>query len=95
MHGEEQCADQNGEIQKEVAVADVIEVMMDVLVNWKGTIGTQLPQACNSGDHLKSLPVLRVIALYDEGHFRPRSDQGHASEKNVYKLRQFVEAAPS
>ena len=35
----EQCVNQNRNVHKEAAVSDVIEVVLDVFVNWEGPIG--------------------------------------------------------
>ena len=89
-HREEQGVNQNGQIHEEGAVPDVIEVIMDVFVYLEGPIGTQLPEACDTGYHLESLPMPVAVALHDEGHLWPRSHQRHIAQKDVYQLRQFI-----
>ena len=37
-HSKEQCVNQNRNIHKEAAISDVIEVVLDVFVDWEGPI---------------------------------------------------------
>ena len=39
----EGCMDQNGQIHKEGAVLDVAQIVLNILVDGKGPVGTQLP----------------------------------------------------
>lgn len=39
-HSEEQCVNQNRNIHEEAAVSDVIEVVLDVVVDWESPIST-------------------------------------------------------
>ena len=92
-HGKEQRVNQNRNIQKETAVSNVVEVVLNVLVDQECSVGAQLPQTGDPGSDLESLPLLGGIVLHDEGHLRPGSDKGHISQKDIYQLRQFIQAA--
>lgn len=83
-HCKEQRVNQNRDIHKEAAVAEVVEVILDVLVDKECSVRAQLPQTRDSGCYLESLPLLGGIGLHDEGHLRPRPDQGHISQKDVH-----------
>src|SRR6202020_3347601 len=76
-HAKEQRVNQNRNIQKEAAVSNVVEVILDILVDKKSSVCAQLPQTGDPGNDLESLPLLGGIVLHDEGHLRPGSHQGH------------------
>src|ERR1700750_3406000 len=69
-HGKEQCVNQNCNIHEEGAIPNIVKVILNIFVDMKGSVGAQLPETGYAGNHLEPLPVLRVVALNNEGHFR-------------------------
>src|SRR5579864_4483452 len=59
------------QIHKEVAVADIVEIVLNVFVYEKGSVPTQLPQTRYSRLHLQSLPLGWSILLHDKRHLGP------------------------
>jgi hypothetical protein len=94
VHRKEQGVNQYGHIHEECAVANVVKVILDVLVDLVSPISAKLPQPRNSWDDLMSLPVPRTISPHDEGHLRPRTHHRHVTKQDIHQLRQLVEACP-
>jgi len=66
--------DKDRKIQKEIAMLNVIEVVLNVLVDQIGTISAKLPEAGDSGLHLEALAMLVGVLCDDERHLRPGAD---------------------
>lgn len=67
---ETESVKENSHIHEKSAVLDVIEVVLDILVDGKRSVGAQLPQASQSWDYLQSAPLLDAVAFHDKGHLR-------------------------
>jgi hypothetical protein len=83
---------QDGEVHKKVAMADVIQIVLNVLVDEKVPITTELPESGEARDYPKSLPVASVVSLHNEWHLRAGADQRHVTFQNIDELRQFIQA---
>jgi len=81
---------QNGKVHEESTIADVIEVVFDVLVDGECAVGAQLPEAGDAGNRLKSLPLLCAVSLDNKGHLRPWPDERHRSHQYIQQLRQLI-----
>ena len=58
-----------GDIQKESAIADVIEVILKRLVNGESAIGAQLPETGEARHDLQPLPLCGRVILHHKWHF--------------------------
>src|SRR5690348_16074649 len=65
---------------------------MDVLVDREAASRTELPESGDAWSDAETLPLLFIIALHDEGHFRARADERHGAEQDIQQLRQFIKA---
>ena len=88
----DQSVNENGYVHRKGPVADVVEVVLDVGVDWGCAIGAKLPEAGNARNDLKPAALPGVIVFNDKWHFRPRTYQRHRAEKYVDELRQFIQA---
>ena len=66
--------------------------MLQVFVDWKGSVAAELPESCDTGHNTEPQPLSIVITVDDEGHFGSRADERHVAANNVKQLRQLVEA---
>jgi hypothetical protein len=83
---------QNGDINEQTTISNVVQIVFDIFMDQESPVRAKLPQAGNSRLHRQALTLEWSVLLDDEGHFRPRSDQGHVAEQHIQNLRQFVEA---
>src|SRR5207302_2259798 len=82
----------NGTIQKQILIPDVVKVILQIFVNRKCPCRTDLPQSRYPWFCRKSFALGRMIASYNERHLRPRTNQAHLTFKNIDKLRKLIEA---
>jgi hypothetical protein len=68
-HREYARVQQDREIHKEIAMTDIVEIVLDVLVNQERTITAQLPESRNSRLYSKPLSLQRRVLLDNERHF--------------------------
>ena len=92
FHREYRGMEQDCQIHEEVAMADVIQVVLNVFVDKKVPIAAELPESCQAWDNPESLPVASVVSLHNEGHLGPGADQRHVTFQNIDELRQFIQA---
>src|ERR1700757_1841751 len=63
-------AQQDGNVEKDIAVPDVEEVELQVLVDRHCTRRADLPQTGDSRSDVKPQPLAGVVALHNERHLR-------------------------
>src|SRR5215471_14841444 len=56
-HGEDGCVQKNREVHKEVAMLDVVEIVLKVFMDQEGTVPTELPKASKPGFDLKAFGI--------------------------------------
>jgi len=92
LHGEDCGVKENSQIKKEAAVANVVEIVLDIFMDQIAAVSAQLPEAGKAGRDFQTLQVTSLIRFYNEGHFRSWSDQRHISLENIDELWQFIQA---
>ena len=90
-HGKDERMEEDGGVEGEAAMGQVVEVVFNVMVDEVFAVGAQLPETCDSGSDFKASGLQRSVAIDDEAHFGPRPYQRHFAAKNVEQLGQLVE----
>ena len=91
-HCEKYGLNENGDVHQECAVADVIKVVLDIVVDGKAAKRAELPQSGYARSYAEPLPLLLVVVLHDEWHFRPGADERHIPQQDIQQLRQLIQA---
>jgi hypothetical protein len=95
LHREEQGMQKDREIQKDAAVLDVVQVILDRLMDAELAVTTQLPQAGQALRNGEPAALERCIGVCNIGHLRTRTDQRHLSHQNIQQLRELIQAGSS
>ena len=87
QHGAEQyrC------IEQQIAMADVMEIAMQIVVNRRTARGTDLPQAGHAGTHRKPLSFDACVSRCNERHLWSRADKAHFAAQNIYQLWKLID----
>src|SRR5262249_34175761 len=85
-------AQQDRRVERERPVADVVEVVLEVLVHRQVLAPEDLPESGDPWLHREAPPLPLVVAGDDERHLRSRADERHLAAQHVPQLRQLVEA---
>lgn len=84
---------QNCKIHTETAIPNVVEVVVRILVNPRGSSGAELPKARHPRCDLQPLPMCRTMLIDKKPHLRSRANKGHLPFHYIQKLRQLIETA--
>ena len=79
-------------IQYKVLITDVVKVIVKILMDWKRSCRTNLPQARYTRPGNKSLALNLVIASHNKRHLWSWADQAHLSLQHINQLRHLIEA---
>src|SRR6201994_558997 len=75
LHGKEQSVEKNGEIKKDPAILNVIEVVLKGFMDGKAAITAELPKAGQALGNGEPSPFEWGVGVSDIGHLRPRPDE--------------------
>jgi hypothetical protein len=83
---------QNCTVEQDILVFDVMQIVLQILVNWECPSWANLPQTSYTWLGDETFTFKGAIPIHNKRHFGSRTYETHLSSQNIDKLRQLVNA---
>ncbi len=91
LHGKKQGVEKNREIEKDPAILDVVQVILNGFMDDEPAVAAELPEAGQTLGNREPAAFERGVGVCYIGHLRTRPDQRHVSGQNVEQLRKLIQ----